>query len=1718
MKTNLLFWLSFAKRLLKGTLFLMLFTTLSSNAQVMFPQTLNADFHKGNYNDMLVASDNVYLPFQATNVGTWLTTTVLPQTLMGHKAAVWNNRYVYVVGGYNDITYTNTVYRATLQAGGVSGWTELNPLPVGLRDHAVVIGTNTIYVLGGRDATNLYNTIYFATINADGSIGDWQTSAESLTVPLWGHTTVYSNGYIYVAGGAHNLTATTARSNVYYAKVLADNTLSTFAAATVLPSTRNGHSMVVQGDKVYVLGGFANGGAKVNTVYSATSGVSGTLGAWTTETALPITVSNHSSVIMNGLITVLAGESGGTLKNTVYYATITASPLVWTLAADAMYDFTRDGAAFCTNGQIGYCGGQNLSATPIHNTRYANLTLSANYKKTGLFVSNPFYELGAERVITQLTFTSTVPAGATVGISYRVAGNDKIWGNWTAASTTSPIAVSQTKQYLQYKVVFTSNGTPNATFHDLNLFTQGTQLAGNLNAMATFTQAASPYWATADISFTAGTHTFQAGTVILFLPNVLMTVGQANIICSGTVADSVKFLSFTNEPGTWQGIYFNPDSDNGVSSQFNYTTIAYGGQGGNTANLYSNGSNEPLLNNCFIRNSSNNGLRMNGSHVNLNNCTIKNNGSNAAYLATSNPTFNTCTLTNNVGAGVYMTSSACEPTFNSTTLSNNMYGLRYPSPDFSILPPNGSLTMTNNTYNGICMDEGVVSENRRWYYTSFDFIMLGNLTIGKYSNVCRLTIEPGNRVKFLPGKRLQVGFYSGFHQGGELYAIGSDGNPVTFTPYNNVSGGWEGIYFEDRSDWSGAASVMNYCIVEKGNEYNIYVENTNQPTMNNCTIRNAVQDGMKFYAGYNIINTTAFQNNGRYPLYFAEPHTLPVLSGNTYTGNNINLIGYSGGSVSENRTFQNDGINYHILDNILIGKYSDVRRLTIAKGLTLYFNSGKGIQVGYYSGYHHGGEIYAIGKADSTITFTPYSGVAGDWTGIYFEDRSDWSGATNHLKYCIIEKANDFNVYCENTSSVTIENCTIRNAVTDGLRYYGGYGSFINSTFNNNGRYPVNYTEWSSSPVHSNNTFTANGTNMIALSGGAYTENRTITKDNAEYLVLDNILIGKYGAVSNITIEPGVYLNFASGKNIQVGYYSGWHHGGSLYAEGNADNRIVIRPASLINGDWGGIFFEDRSDWNGATSSLKYCTIIKGNEYNIRCNLTTQPTIDNSIITQSTGYGLLIENSILNITRSRIANNTGNGIYLDGSSNATIGNADSLTCTLYSNGSYHIYNNTANNVQARYNYLGTCDSTMVSLVLYDKSDNNAKGQIFFTPSAHLPNLTTATTTVSGSVKYANAGANPMKNAAMKINKFDGTQMASTTTNTSGNYAFAAINSGFYQMSITPTNAWGGVNATDALGILRHFAQIELLTGMKLAAADVNYSHTINGTDALFVMKRYSGIITSFPVGDYLFHNETVTLGTGTITNHVKMICFGDVDASYGPTKKTSNINLEYNGTQEIQSFTAYDVQVKIHNPLQIGAISIGFYYPEEFMSITGVELPNGSSNVLWSAENGLFRMAWCDLNGYNTNMNDVFLTLKMTTKDLTNLNADIALDLYEDSELADASTYVHSGVVLDLPKLTRGATGIDHISDEYHLSVYPNPAVNKTFVDITLKNNCYMKLSLLNTMGIEVQTIAENHFMAGNHTIPLDVNGLSAGVYILKVQLVTAGLSSQQRVKVVVAK
>jgi len=1883
------------KRMMKAFLLLssFLFYVSGALAQTTFTQTTDDDFRKGSVDNMTVSGNSVVYPVKGTAINNWLTATVLPKILAGHDFATKNN-YVYLSGGYDGASYSSNVYRATIQSGNISSWTTLSSLPAGLRDHAMVIATNYIYVLGGRTDGSPFTTIYYATIGSDGSLGTWQTSAVSLPVPLWGLTAEYVNGYLVVVGGTNVAGETTALNRVYYANVYPDGSLSAFTLnANLLPQPRNGHTMVAYDSKLYVLGGFNNSGVKQNTVYYATVANNGSVGVWATATALPVAVSNHASSCYNGYITVMGGASGGTYSNEVYSADIDAGPgFTWNLSGFTLYDRTIDADAFGANGQIVYGGGFNLSNTPILNVRYAPVTLGTAIVQKGGFTSNPFYELGDERSIISLAYTHTCPAPATFQVYYRLAGNNAIWGAWTLAAA-NPIPIGVTSRYVQYMFRYSTSGTTNVSLNDFSVNVVGKQLSGNLNALATLFKADNPHWATSNISFTSGTHTIQPGVQIFFLPNTGLEIGQANIVCNGTVADSIKFTYFTNTPGGWNGIYFNPDSDNGVSSQFSYVVIEYAGAGSNNAGLYCNSSNEPYLTKSSIRRTDGNGISLNSANINVETSVIKGNTENGFYLNNSNPSLITVTSRNNTNAGVYLTTVASIPNYSGCTIQANGMGIYINTCNTSITPPFGTVTLTGNTYNGICLPGGQIDASRTWQTQAFPYFLLDNVIIATPTTTpVRLTIEPGNTVKVAAGKKLQMGTEYYGTRPGELYCIGTSTQKITFTSINGSSGGWEGLHFPTHSDEYSAVSVLDYCIIENGNGYNILCESTNQPTILNSTIRTATQDGMQLNQAYNNIDNTAFNNNGRYPVYFTAWQSSPTIGTCTFTGNVVNMIAHAGGQMLASRTLTHEGIPYYILNDLLIFDNGSANpMLTLDPGVTMYFATGKGLQVG---GEYYGlrpGQLNAVGTSGQKITFAPYDGTSGGWTGILFHDASDAGGAVSTMTYCIVEKGNGYNIFCSSTTQPSIDNCIIRLSATYGIKetassaqihntqflnnanyplyytdwscnshlqgntwtgntpnaialqggqyqesrtlyfdnveyhvlsniliastggniprltvqpgvtlnfatgtqlqiaydYYGarpaellavgtlaqkitfrpldgtvggwsgiyfhdysdasgavstmkhcivekgsGYNVFCSSTsqptidsciirlsatygiketsgsasihntlFQNNANYPLYYTDWPCNSHLQGNTWSGNTPNAIALSGGQYQENRTIYFDNIEYHVLSSILMASTGSVIPVlTVQPGNVLNFAAGTQLQLGYDYYGQRPGSLVAAGTASQKITFRPLNGTAGGWSGIYFHDASDGSGTVSTMQYCVVDKGNDYNVYCSNTNQPTIEECEITNSLNEGLELNSSSPVLRSLKVTGNTTYGIYLTGSSAPAIGNSTAYSCDLFLNGTYEVYNNTANNIWARYNNWGVADSIAIDLRIYDKVDNASKGKVYFGPFAELPTYADSIK-VAGWVKYDNLALSPVKNAAMTIKDFSNVTKASTTTNTSGVYTFAKIASGAYYLDIVPTFAWSGVTATDALIVLNHFAHLDTLSGLKMTASDVNASNTINGTDALYILRRVAGQITSFPSGNWCYVNDPFVIAGQNITANYHFLCYGDVNASFTPTMMSpmAPVILEYDGTQLIASGMEFDLNILTKDLMSAGAITFSFSYPEEYLEVLDVELSNGATGLIYTAENGVFTLGWAETNPLVLNPGDAVVTLRMKAKDLSGLTEGIKIELLPVTEFANQHAQVLDNVVLSVHELVTLATGISNpVAKGFNLSNYPNPFGGSTEIMYNLPEQGHVMLEVCTLMGDRIELLADQVMQAGSYRTTYHATSLEPGVYLYK--------------------
>ena len=172
------------------------------------------------------------------------------------------------------------------------------------------------------------------------------------------------------------------------------------------------------------------------------------------------------------------------------------------------------------------------------------------------------------------------------------------------------------------------------------------------------------------------------------------------------------------------------------------------------------------------------------------------------------------------------------------------------------------------------------------------------------------------------------------------------------------------------------------------------------------------------------------------------------------------------------------------------------------------------------------------------------------------------------------------------------------------------------------------------------------------------------------------------------------------------------------------------------------------------------------------------------------------------------------------------------------------------------------------------------------------NGTAGTHQISGSVTYNNTAQTPMTNTEVQLLDNTGGVQLRTTTNSTGyyqmNFNLTDIGGpGSYSLKAVPTKPWGGVNANDSLAIARSFTGAAPLTGLRLAAADVNNTSTVNSLDALTTTRRIVGNISSFTAGDWRSEQlpplqGNLAASTTQYNRNIQVICFGDVNGSYVP--------------------------------------------------------------------------------------------------------------------------------------------------------------------------------------------------------------------------------------------
>lgn len=200
--------------------------------------------------------------------------------------------------------------------------------------------------------------------------------------------------------------------------------------------------------------------------------------------------------------------------------------------------------------------------------------------------------------------------------------------------------------------------------------------------------------------------------------------------------------------------------------------------------------------------------------------------------------------------------------------------------DASANPELHSLTAGGNGQNRIAIGGGLMSGDHRWEAAGLDYQIYG---LARVAQDGILTVDPGATVRVEQNQGLEVF--------GELRALGTALNPVTFTPSSatgRAAGWWDGIRLEGRGG-QPVRGLFQHTTIEGGGTrfpgYNLYVEE-GQLVVEESTVRESSGHGV--YIGDNANRSTVkasrIESNGDHGLFNRQTDRV-VLAANNWWGN-----------------------------------------------------------------------------------------------------------------------------------------------------------------------------------------------------------------------------------------------------------------------------------------------------------------------------------------------------------------------------------------------------------------------------------------------------------------------------------------------------------------------------------------------------------------------------------------------------------------------------------------------------------------------------------------------------------------------------------------------------------------------------------------------------------------------------------------------------------------
>ena len=325
------------------------------------------------------------------------------------------------------------------------------------------------------------------------------------------------------------------------------------------------------------------------------------------------------------------------------------------------------------------------------------------------------------------------------------------------------------------------------------------------------------------------------------------------------------------------------------------------------------------------------------------------------------------------------------------------------------------------------------------------------------------------------------------------------------------------------------------------------------------------------------------------------------------------------------------------------------------------------------------------------------------------------------------------------------------------------------------------------------------------------------------------------------------------------------------------------------------------------------------------------------------------------------------------------------------------------------------------------------------------------------------------------------------------------------MSLSQESANVRINATDALIIARYFVGLTELSGIELLAAETDGLAGINATDALEVLKRFTGQITEFTnsLSDWVSDKPSISLDNNNVTQDIRMIARGDVNSSYlvedcfdefqsSATSRNTPLQLINRDILVLEKGkNLVEIPIKVQKETEVGAVSLDLTIPSAIMEIQEVWIKD--YKAAFSVENGRLRIGWFDIQPIVLDAEETLIKLivRIDKTKLSNTDGQL-FDLVDGSELANGIGLPLENVVLETPTI------LEIRDPNFSLKINPNPAKDIIAIEYKQPIEGQLNIILYNAVGQKVKNWTMKNQAAGIYNIMEKIDDLPAGLYILE--------------------